>query len=99
MFARSLIPVALGAARTAQGDALLAAGDYLEALRHYDSAIDPNNPDIQPRVFRIRRGVRRDFNDTHSERKRQFARNFPHERPFHPRNNCYSLVWLGNDRT
>ncbi|MGE5151024.1 MAG: hypothetical protein ACM3II_12955, partial [Rhodospirillaceae bacterium] len=34
-----------GAARTALGDALLAAGDYLEALRHYDSAIDPMNPD------------------------------------------------------
>ena len=34
-----------GAARTALGDALLASGDYLEALRHYDSAIDPNNPD------------------------------------------------------
>lgn len=34
-----------GAARTALGDALLAAGDYLEALRHYDSAIDSNNPD------------------------------------------------------
>lgn len=34
-----------GAARTALGDALLAAGDYLEALRHYDSAIDPSNPD------------------------------------------------------
>ena len=34
-----------GAARTALGDALLAVGDYLEALRHYDSAIDPNNPD------------------------------------------------------
>jgi len=34
-----------GAARTALGDALLAAGDYLEALRYYDSAIDPMNPD------------------------------------------------------
>jgi tetratricopeptide (TPR) repeat protein len=34
-----------GAARTALGDALLATGDYLEALRHYDNAIDPNNPD------------------------------------------------------
>jgi len=34
-----------GAARTALGDALLAAGDYLEALRHYDGAIDPMNPD------------------------------------------------------
>jgi tetratricopeptide (TPR) repeat protein len=34
-----------GAARTALGDALLATGDYLEALRHYDSAINPNNPD------------------------------------------------------
>jgi tetratricopeptide (TPR) repeat protein len=33
-----------GAARTALGDALLATGDYLEALRHYDSAIDPANP-------------------------------------------------------
>jgi tetratricopeptide (TPR) repeat protein len=34
-----------GAARTALGDALLASGDYLEALRHYDNAVDPMNPD------------------------------------------------------
>ncbi|HEY2870279.1 MAG TPA: tetratricopeptide repeat protein [Reyranella sp.] len=49
---RSLTPAEIaqarlnrGAARTALGDALLATGDYLEALRHYDSAINPNNPD------------------------------------------------------
>ena len=34
-----------GSARTALGDSLLAAGDYLEALRHYDSSIDPAKPD------------------------------------------------------
>lgn len=30
-----------GAARMALGDTILASGDYLEALKHYDSAIDP----------------------------------------------------------
>ena len=34
-----------GAARAALGDSLLASGDYLEALRHYDGAIDPDKPD------------------------------------------------------
>jgi tetratricopeptide (TPR) repeat protein len=33
------------AARTALGDSILAAGDYLEAQRHYQAAIDPMNPD------------------------------------------------------
>jgi tetratricopeptide (TPR) repeat protein len=32
-------------ARTVLGDGILAAGDYLEALRHYQAAIDPMNPD------------------------------------------------------
>lgn len=34
-----------GAARIALGDKVMATGDYTEALRHYDSAIDPSNPD------------------------------------------------------
>jgi tetratricopeptide (TPR) repeat protein len=34
-----------GAARMALGDNVMATGDYTEALRHYDSAIDPANPD------------------------------------------------------
>lgn len=34
-----------GAARIALGDKVMATGDYMEALRHYDSAIDPRNPD------------------------------------------------------
>jgi tetratricopeptide (TPR) repeat protein len=34
-----------GAARTALGDQILASGDYLAALNHYDGAIDPMNPD------------------------------------------------------
>lgn len=34
-----------GAARMALGDRIMAASDYTEALKHYDSAIDPNNPD------------------------------------------------------
>jgi tetratricopeptide (TPR) repeat protein len=34
-----------GAARTALGEKILATGDYLEALRHYDNAIDAMNPD------------------------------------------------------
>jgi tetratricopeptide (TPR) repeat protein len=34
-----------GAARTALGDQILASGDYLEALRHYEGAINPLNPD------------------------------------------------------
>ena len=49
---RSLTPAELavarvnrGAARMAMGDAILASGDYLEALKHYDSAIDPMQPD------------------------------------------------------
>jgi tetratricopeptide (TPR) repeat protein len=33
------------AARVALGEVILAAGDYLEAQRHYQSAIDPMNPD------------------------------------------------------
>jgi tetratricopeptide (TPR) repeat protein len=33
------------AARAALGDSILASGDYLEALRHYQAAIDPMNPD------------------------------------------------------
>lgn len=33
------------AARAALGDSILAAGDYLEARRHYQAAIDPMNPD------------------------------------------------------
>jgi len=34
-----------GAARMVLGDQILATGDYLEALRHYEGAIDPMNPD------------------------------------------------------
>jgi tetratricopeptide (TPR) repeat protein len=34
-----------GAARTVLGDQILAVGDYLEALRHYESVIEPLNPD------------------------------------------------------
>lgn len=34
-----------GAARMALGDKVMASGDYTEALRLYDSAIDPGNPD------------------------------------------------------
>lgn len=34
-----------GIARTALGDKVLAAEDYTEALKHYDSAVDPRNPD------------------------------------------------------
>ncbi len=34
-----------GIARTALGDTVLAAEDYSEALKHYDGAIDPRNPD------------------------------------------------------
>ena len=34
-----------GAARMALGDRIMAASDYAEALKHYDSAIDPGSPD------------------------------------------------------
>ena len=34
-----------GAARMALGDRIMAASDYTEALKHYDSAIDPRRPD------------------------------------------------------
>ena len=34
-----------GAARTVLGDKIMASDDYTEALKHYDSAIDPANPD------------------------------------------------------
>lgn len=34
-----------GIARTALGDKVLAAEDYSEALKHYDGAVDPKNPD------------------------------------------------------
>lgn len=34
-----------GIARTALGDRVLASDDYTAALRHYDGAIDPRNPD------------------------------------------------------
>lgn len=34
-----------GIARTALGDKILAAEDYAEALKHYDGAVDPRNPD------------------------------------------------------
>jgi tetratricopeptide (TPR) repeat protein len=34
-----------GIARTALGDKVLAAEDYAEALKHYDGAVDPRNPD------------------------------------------------------
>jgi tetratricopeptide (TPR) repeat protein len=34
-----------GAARMALGDRIMAADDFTEALQHYDSAIDPQNPD------------------------------------------------------
>ena len=38
----------------AMGDKFLASGDYQEALKHYDSAIDPKNPDA---LNLFRRGV------------------------------------------
>jgi tetratricopeptide (TPR) repeat protein len=34
-----------GVARTMLGNKVASAGDYLEALKHYDSVIDPCNPD------------------------------------------------------
>ncbi len=34
-----------GAARTMLGDTIVASVDYVEALKHYDSVIDPRNPD------------------------------------------------------
>ncbi len=34
-----------GIARTAIGDKVLATEDYSEALKHYDGAVDPRNPD------------------------------------------------------
>jgi tetratricopeptide (TPR) repeat protein len=34
-----------GAARMKLGDTIMASADYVEALKHYDSAIDPRNPD------------------------------------------------------
>jgi tetratricopeptide (TPR) repeat protein len=34
-----------GAARMALGDRIMAAGDFTQALQHYDSAIDPQKPD------------------------------------------------------
>jgi tetratricopeptide (TPR) repeat protein len=34
-----------GIARTALGDRVLATEDYSEALKHYDGAVDPRNPD------------------------------------------------------
>jgi tetratricopeptide (TPR) repeat protein len=34
-----------GAARIVLGDTVMASDDYAEALRHYDSAIDPGNPE------------------------------------------------------
>lgn len=46
-----------GAARMALGDKVMAAGDFTEALQHYDSAIDPQNPDA---LNLYRRGATRD---------------------------------------
>lgn len=43
-----------GAARMALGETILASGDYREALRHYDNAIDSNAPDA---LALYRRGV------------------------------------------
>jgi tetratricopeptide (TPR) repeat protein len=40
------------AARTVLGDGILASGDYLEALQHYQAAIDPMNPDAL-QLYRI----------------------------------------------
>ena len=34
-----------GAARMKLGDTVMASADYVEALKHYDGAIDPRNPD------------------------------------------------------
>ncbi len=41
----ALARLARGAARYALGEKLIASEDYREALRHYDGAIDPRNPD------------------------------------------------------
>ncbi len=46
-----------GAARMALGDKVMAADDFTEALQHYDSAIDPQNPDA---LNLYRRGATRD---------------------------------------
>ncbi|MCX7366036.1 MAG: tetratricopeptide repeat protein [Alphaproteobacteria bacterium] len=51
-----LARLARGGARTAIGESILAGGDYQEALRHYDSAIDPSNPEA---LALYRRGVAR----------------------------------------
>jgi len=40
-----------GIARSALGDKMLATEDYAEALKHYDGAIDPRNPDA-PNLYR-----------------------------------------------
>jgi hypothetical protein len=32
-------------ARTVRGNVIASSEDYLEALKHYDSVIDPRNPD------------------------------------------------------
>ena len=34
-----------GAARMKLGDTIMASADYVEAIKHYDSVIDPRNPD------------------------------------------------------
>lgn len=45
-----------GSARMAIGENILAGGDYQEALRHYDSAINPGNPEA---LALYRRGIAR----------------------------------------
>ncbi len=39
-----------GAARATLGDHILASGDYLEALRHYESSIDPDESGLPAAV-------------------------------------------------
>jgi tetratricopeptide (TPR) repeat protein len=46
-----------GSARAALGEQVMAGIDYREALRHYDSVIDPKSPDA---LALFRRGVARD---------------------------------------
>ena len=53
----ALVRINRGAARMAMGDKIQATGDYQEALKHYDGAIDPKNPDA---LALYRRGAAHD---------------------------------------
>ncbi len=53
----ALARLSRGAARIAMGNRPLATDDYLEALKHYDGAIDPQHPDA---LSLYRRGAARD---------------------------------------